>query len=92
MLSTRKTSDLSSDSSLLGVHPTGVPNMLRLLARFLLLFVAAVAIACTDAPTVAAPELTPGEELTLTQASSDIYWSRGCPNIGPMAAIWKKTH
>jgi len=56
--------------------------MVRLATRVLLLFVAAFALACTDTPTATAPQLTPGEEMTLVQAESDIRWSAGCPTLG----------
>lgn len=56
--------------------------MVRLATRVLLLFVAAFALACTDTPTATAPQFTPGEEMTLVQAESDIRWSAGCPTLG----------
>ncbi len=61
--------------------------MLRLATRFLLLFIAAFALACTDAPTSTAPELAPADELTLIEATSDLRWTRGCSSIGPIQML-----
>ncbi len=62
--------------------------MIRNAVRALLVLVAAFALACTDAPSAPAlPEQSEASALTLSQASADIHWTRGCPTIGPLSVL-----
>ncbi len=59
--------------------------MVRLVLRSLVVVLAAFALACSDTPS--APPMSVSDELTLVQAESDIFWSRGCPAIGPLNTL-----